>query len=469
MADMTTSDDREKTLYLIQIRHLDEQLERFQLKCDDLQEKIRALSSLCRALDEDKKDIAEYLKHCVAAEQRKVEELAERLESRTPEAERDREALTLQLRQQLQQLQDRADEHASVSRMQAAMLEEQEEQRMQLLQVVPDTESLKQQLVRQQREHEAAVHSLMMEAEAQRKQRARETGRTVEGRAEGRITQLVVEERAEHSEQVERVQVLLCSNIRLRRQKDALQGREMELSHDLLMLTEDISKITQRILNHKTEVQQLVNKCQQLEVKLKDSSVRGEHRLAEEDAVRRSIASVSEECGRKSAEVDELGLDLEKERRRRRKLQRDVQEAAVTLTHILTDSEDTAQTHRMQRLLEILESPAPPGTSPAPSPGEKPQTSSPKPDRAETPNTGSDPLFLLVRYRLGDLGLVPRPSWIRKPAPPTSSQLPHSRTPCSQRPSSTHLSDPLIHRLQPPPAAAEPNHTHVLHHTALSQ
>lgn len=115
---------------------------------------------------------------------------------------------------------------------------------------------------------------------------------------------------------------------------------------------------------------------------------------------------MSEECGRKSAEVDELGLDLEKERRRRRKLQRDVQEAAVTLTHILTvklqvgccsvslftetlmlwsvclqDSEDTAQTHRMQRLLEILESPAPPGTSPAPSPGKKPQTSSPKPDR----------------------------------------------------------------------------------------
>lgn len=91
---------------------------RFQLKCDDLQEKIRALSSLCRALDEDKKDIAEYLKHCVAAEQRKVEELAERLESRAPEAERDREALTLQLRQQLQQLQDGADERASVSRMQ---------------------------------------------------------------------------------------------------------------------------------------------------------------------------------------------------------------------------------------------------------------------------------------------------------------------------------------------------------------
>ncbi|GLD71618.1 uncharacterized protein AKAME5_002294000 [Lates japonicus] len=452
MADMTTSDDREKTLYLIQIRHLDEQLERRQLKCDDLEEKIKALSSLCRALDEDKKDIAEYLKHCVAAEQRKVEELAEQLQSRAPEAERDREALTLQHRQQLQQLQDRADERSSVSRMQAAMLEEQEEQRMQLLQEVPDTESLKQQLVRQQREHEAAVHGLMMEAEAERKQRARETGRTVEGRAEGRIAQLVVEERAEHSEQVERVQVLLCRNIRLQRQKDALQGREMELCHDLLMLREDISKITQRILNHKTEAQQLVKKCRQLEVKLKDSSVRGECRLAEEDAVRRSIASVSEECGRKSAEVDQLGADLEKERRRRRKLQRDVQEAAVTLTHILTDSEDTAETHRMQRLLEILESPAPPGTSPDPaersSPGEKPQTSSPKLDRAETPNTESDPLFLLVRYRLGDLGLVPRPSWIRKPglcsggAPSTSSLLPHSRRPCSQRPSSAHLSAP---------------------------
>lgn len=33
-----------------------------------------------------------------------------------------------------------------------------------------------------------------------------------------------------------------------------------------------------------------MNKCQQLEVKLKDSSIRGEHRLAEEDAVR-SVSS----------------------------------------------------------------------------------------------------------------------------------------------------------------------------------
>lgn len=53
--------------------------------------------------------------------------------------------------------------------------------------------------------------------------------------------------------------------------------------------------------------------------------------------------------------------------------------------------------------------------------------------RAETPNTATDPLYLMARYRPGDLGLVPRPTWKHKSAfsrtgaPSTGTQLPLNR------------------------------------------
>lgn len=54
--------------------------------------------------------------------------------------------------------------------------------------------------------------------------------------------------------------------------------------------------------------------------------------------------------------------------------------------------------------------------------------------RADTLNLATDPMFLMVRYRLGDLGLVPRPTWEHKPsssggggARPSGAQLPPNR------------------------------------------
>ena len=52
--------------------------------------------------------------------------------------------------------------------------------------------------------------------------------------------------------------------------------------------------------------------------------------------LREQLVAVSEERRHKAAEVDQLGAELGRERSRGRRLGGEVQEAAVTLRHILT-------------------------------------------------------------------------------------------------------------------------------------
>ncbi|KAM7391043.1 hypothetical protein PAMP_021760 [Pampus punctatissimus] len=100
MSDVISSDDKEKSLYLKQIGYLDEQLERCQLKCDELVKQNNSLVSQCSSLKTDKKDVTEYLKHSLAAKQKEVEEVLEQLK----EAEEDSEALKMQLQEQMDEL-----------------------------------------------------------------------------------------------------------------------------------------------------------------------------------------------------------------------------------------------------------------------------------------------------------------------------------------------------------------------------
>ncbi|XP_038590772.1 autophagy-related protein 11-like, partial [Micropterus salmoides] len=172
MADVIGSDNKELSLYLIQIQYLDEQLERCQLKCDELQKQNKDLLSQYRVLEKDNKDTTEHLKRSLVAKEKKVDELTERLESQLQAVEQHRKALNLQHSQQIQQLQDQFNKLNSESEMQVAKFKElqgQKEQLMQRMQQLSDMESLKKQLVIQKEEHEAAIHSLKKEAELEMK------------------------------------------------------------------------------------------------------------------------------------------------------------------------------------------------------------------------------------------------------------------------------------------------------------
>ncbi|CAG5925538.1 unnamed protein product [Menidia menidia] len=136
------SANKERDLYLTQIRYLNEELERFQLRCNDLEAKNKDLScrygSLekrilvyesvfqlrcddleaknkdlsCRygSLEQEKRDVSGYLKHELSESERQVEDLRRRLNGEQKEANREQSALKMEHAREREELQARIKE-----------------------------------------------------------------------------------------------------------------------------------------------------------------------------------------------------------------------------------------------------------------------------------------------------------------------------------------------------------------------
>ncbi|XP_035533056.1 cilia- and flagella-associated protein 157-like [Morone saxatilis] len=445
MGDEISPEEREKSLYVTQIRHLDEQLKRCQLKCDELEKQNKDLASQYSVLEEDKKDITEYLKYAVATKEKEVNELTERLESQQQADKQHREALKMQHSQQRQELQERFDELNSLSTKQ----EEHNEQIMQLMQQLSKKQSLEKQLVSQKKEHEAAICIMRTDAAFERDKLSNEIQNKVDSIINTKASDIIQKERAQRSEWVEQFQLLLNENVDLWEERYTLEAKQGVILCEIGLVREDINSDAMESFIYKREVGNQTNKRQQLEGNLKGCSAAHKRTLAREEELSKELASASEECRQKSAEASQLGAELQWERSRRRELEGIIWEAVVILRHIMEDSEKASNTQRKKkRLLEVLEKAAPKETGPTlkisieeSSQGQTPQTTDPKTASAETLNRATDPLFLLARYRPGDLGFIPRPTWKHKPAVSTSTKRCLNRKPCSKK-TGTSTSEP---------------------------
>ncbi|KAM9744617.1 uncharacterized protein ACNS7B_011766 [Menidia menidia] len=122
-------EDREKSLYLTQIRHLDEQLERCQLACDGLRAANRRMSGRLAALRADRLDVRRYLQHSSLGRGGQVQQLELQLQARQRHSRGALEELRGLLLQEGQQLQGRLDQLDALNRQQAAGLVQQQAER----------------------------------------------------------------------------------------------------------------------------------------------------------------------------------------------------------------------------------------------------------------------------------------------------------------------------------------------------
>ncbi|XP_028433773.1 cilia- and flagella-associated protein 157 isoform X2 [Perca flavescens] len=324
MADIIGSWE-EKSLYLTQIQYLEEQLERCQLKYDELEKQNKDLAPNYSALEKDKKDTTESLKRSAAVKQKRIEELAEQLKTQQQTDQQDREELQLQHSQQKKELQDRINGLHSVSRTMVKKFEEQqelEEQLKQLMQEQSNIESMKKQLLDQREEHTAAIDSLMNELELEREKVIVEGQQAVDRCVEKKASKILRNERALHSERLQQLQ----------------------------------------------EIKQLKEKCQKLRVDLKDRDAACKSMLTKKEDLCKRLDSVDKDRRQKTAEADQLKVELQREKSRRRQIKNVIQEAGITLSHILTELDKPSETEwKILRLLEILESTAPPSDQAPPS------------------------------------------------------------------------------------------------------
>ncbi|XP_068166282.1 cilia- and flagella-associated protein 157-like isoform X2 [Antennarius striatus] len=454
-SNKSASDDKEKNLYLTQIRYLNERLEGFQSKCDQLESQKKDLNTQCTTLESEKKDIVDYLKRSLLEKEDEVDELAERLESQRQASDRDREAIQLQhscLRQELQdQIKELTTNHvALVTRF--ADLEEFQKQKDQMM---SHMESLEKKLASHMEEHKDKIHSLEMKALMEKKSLEKEMeshsmalAAEVEHLVEQKVpekTRLALQENTEVKAQLsqlsEQARVLMLEN-------SALRDRKSQLSVDVDILEQLLSETSRQSCIRKKAVEQLKEKCQHLETELKDCKLELEQLqmersevLAEMEALRRDRDSLSEQSSKSRTKVSQLEEGLQEERMRMKRMKIIVREAASTLKHALTEWEEDSVLQwkeLMQKLLLVLDPPEPSNSESENDQLHEVQTCEPAANRSESVNPSQRINTESTHHEAGDVGLVPRPTpkhkhISRMGTASSSSNMTLHRKPCGQK------------------------------------
>ncbi|XP_008285273.1 uncharacterized protein C9orf117 homolog [Stegastes partitus] len=359
MASKIASEDKERSFYLVRSRYLEDQLERCQPQCDKLETENKDLVSEYDALEKDKRDAIKYLKCPVVVKEKKVSELSEELENQHQTAEWEREDLKLQYSKQMEELQRLRDELDSKRRMQdetadkgAVKLEEQQTDLKQSMQWLSDVQSF---LSQEENFRKLRTETALMRERIQSNiECIEEAG--AEEESESSVPQTVKDQ---HSGQLEQLPFLLREAEHRREKLDALQDREEEICSQLCALNKETLAMEIQECSSSKKLNELKALYLQLQREFKDGSVALQDALDKTQDVRQCLHS--REFQQQLSELDELKAKLQKDRSQRTELEGVKQEAVVLLGLILTDSEQVFATQwKVQRMLEILESSAPP-------------------------------------------------------------------------------------------------------------
>ncbi|XP_020507028.2 cilia- and flagella-associated protein 157 [Labrus bergylta] len=454
--DKTASDDREKELYLIQIRYLNEQLEGYQLKCDQLEAEKQSLSSQHISLEKDKKDSVEYLKRTLREKEEKVDDLTERLVGQQEAADQDRDTLQLQISQLRKELLDQIKELTTENMTLAGRLDSLTEFRKQKEQLMSTVESMEKQLTSQEEEHKADIHSLEMKVLLEKRRLEKEMeshvaaiGADVQHRVNQKVpetTRLAIQENMELKAQMGQLSV--HTHI-VMEENSTLQQRKSTLSMDVENLEQMLKETSRQSCILKRVVQQLTEKCQQQQTELKERShelkqLQTEHAgvQAEMQAHRQDQRSLTEQCSKNRAELGRLEAEKQEERKKRSRMESIMKEAAIMLREALMEASTELDSgtdsvvqwqQLMQKVLMVLESPKLNNCVAESDQLNELQTSDSAAIRAGILNPARSFQFEFARYRLGDLGIVPRPSPKHKHMISSSINKALHRKPSSQK------------------------------------
>ncbi|XP_036000676.1 cilia- and flagella-associated protein 157-like [Fundulus heteroclitus] len=407
--------DREKGLYLSQIRFLDEQLERFQLQCDKVKEESKDIVLKTSALQKDTRDILEYLHHLVAALEKDEQELRERVEQQL-QADRDKSGgLQLLVNQEEQELQEELDRLGSEDKMQAARLEDQKVQLVHLKQQMVINPSAKEEQRLLEHQHLSVVNTFYIE---QRKL-VDEKKKSVMSSIQLKMSSMFEKEMKERREKLMEVKCAMQESYQLHWSRCVEKDRLKSLCRTAIKMRILNFKLIRKIFSLRKESEKLTKKCKLLMGQINELQRSNESLLDYSEACRQYLASGSQECHQKASLVALLEERLQRERSGTRRLEGDLKRAASVLTAVAMNSDKMPGGElRMQKVLQAL------GTSEL----QRAESSEADVASADAENVSRDPLFLMAKLRPGDLCLVPGPTWRpRAAAPSLSSQTPQNR------------------------------------------
>ncbi|MEE6505625.1 hypothetical protein FKM82_005595 [Ascaphus truei] len=434
--------EQSKEFCQMQIRDLEGRLQRYQQKWDEVTTKENLFQAQYEQLSRDKKEIVLFLKRTLNKRQDQIEDLNDQLVGLQQTKDAEKDAYEAQLTQVRREFQENKDQLTSENMLLAGKLASLEEFKVQKEELMAKFAALEESLRKQEEDQKELIYQLEKKAVLDKDRLKKEMVQRVNTVA-AEFRRMSNNQMAETTKRAIRENVSISSQLtkmsdksmEMIHENDKLKEREAELIKQLELLEQNETELVKNNLSNQKVIRMLTEKCQQqqeildqcVETKRELNQLQTEHKDLQEEAqtLQQNVSSMEEEVQRSMQEKDSLSRQQEEERKSRESMARVLGQASESLKDLLLgkpseDGEDlevilqARRNHTLQKLLLLLNSAASLGLGPSLHAFQTKDAhftehrTAPKGDRLHLSPVLKGP-GVVSHYRMGDLGLVPRP------------------------------------------------------------
>ncbi|XP_043576370.1 cilia- and flagella-associated protein 157 [Chiloscyllium plagiosum] len=443
----------ERELYMIQIRDLESTVTKYQRRLDELEVSKSDAAEKHEQLGKDLHDVIAYLKKGLNQKIDEIADLNDKLIALKQVKDNEKDAYEIQLSHLHQEFQETKDQLTSENMILAGKLDALEEFRVHKEELMAKFASLEEQLKHQDEEHNEIIYDLERKAVVDKDRLKKELVSRVNAVAAEfrRISKKQVAETTkrairENASITNKLGKISDKSIKIIKENDDLKSEAKKQWRTIHILEESQKELARKNLSNLKVIQMLTEKCKQQQDLLENCMQREKvilklemsiKKLEEQnESLRKEVISVQNQLETKQSQLDNQRSLMEQQEKHRKQVEKVLSEAAYALKETLQDKTECAEesfsmtnqektdsevllyaqrSQMMQKLLLLLNSAAILGLGPSlgefiknklPPLKEKPPSLQVRHILASGAIKGPG---ILPHYKVGDLGLVPRP------------------------------------------------------------
>lgn len=442
-----TMNELSKEYFIIQIRDLENRLQRYQKRCDELEVNRGNYNEKFEQLEKQKNDIVDYLKKEINKKNDDIEDLNEQLIGLQQTRELEKEQAHATIQQIKTELQETKDQLTSDNMILGGKLASLEEFKVHREELMAKFANMEKELEQKDEDHKSAIYDLEKKAvldksrlKSEMVQRVNQVAaefRRVSNKQMAETTKNTIRENVSITAQLAKMS---DKTMELIQENDELKKKERQQKQHIEMLEDNEKTLAKKNHSHQKLIKMLTDKCRNQEALIAEFDSREQEYQeldAEIDFLKQQVESQREEIQSLAKENEQLQEDLKEtktkfraEKRNKEKVDRILYDAAEAIKMMLQKSDDTEsesgyndiekKDNMLENLLILLNSAAAIGIGPQPEEFGKyemrQKSASEMPGSKQGLKRGMLPMSPVARsggtlphYQLGDLGLIPRP------------------------------------------------------------
>jgi len=473
-----------KQFYLIQIKDLDNKLIRYQEKCDELRIKAKEHEEQYIQICKDKKEIVDFLKKTLEQRQDEICDLQDRLTALQQVKDQERETFDKQMTEMKREFQEVRDQLTSENMILGGKLSSLEEFKIQKEDLMKKFADLEEQLKQQEADHKDTIYNLERKAVVDKDRLKKEMIL--------RVNEVAAEFRKVSNKQMaettkRNIRENLSMNVQLNKmsektrdlihENDSLKETEKELRIQIKLLESCQNEMAKKNNSNLKVLEMITSKAKEQEMFLEELENRDEdYVLLEDEAneIKEKYKEMKKELENANSEVEKFAMKVEESEMKEKiaiaakdRIEDVLAATAYSLREVMCsdfDKDEDALAKRksmIERLLLILDTSVVVGKGPIPADlltKKLPEIMLPI-NMNKAVNGVSQVEPISTHYKLGDLGLIPRPDLDKRSAV-RSSQVAHlsatTRIGVKEPPSKIkHVSLALKHQGVLPPISSD--------------